>query len=545
MEDTRGWRRFEVSYKVTDALTLYKDCEEFYWQFLGEGQNAIPAEKVTGTISLPVEVSNMDNLYIWAHGEVNGEIKKIDNKTVGFTIDELSQGAMVEVRVVTKEMMAENISTSKIKNYNKFDNILSEEQRWSNETNNEIQMSRMIIAFFLLIEIVLIVINIIRILKLNRLAEEKPLEKHDLKYFRDIPREKDSTPAEALYLSKFNKTRIDTQSVQQQAVASIILDLCLKNKISLRTTEQTTLVQIIGEPNGLKEDELEVFKLLQKAGDKKEEFDIEDLNKYAKKKYDNYSISINKVVEACRNSLYKLKLIDKAKERDYLKGESAKAKYSFVKYAYLVFCVMHLFALFIPFLRRALVSGMGFGTASNITWILIALIPLIIIKLYFWTKQKNILKNIAVLTQEGNDEKEQWQALKRFLTDYSLIKEKDVPDLVLWEKYLVYATAFGISDKVIENLKAAYPQVFVKESWDNEEMNKYPVINYVCNPYHIYNGASYDSRITNIGSNVSRAYKTSMTEIARHASSSGGGGGGGFSGGGGRRRWPVAGMGGR
>mgnify|MGYP002627185772 CR=1 FL=1 len=151
------------------------------------------------------------------------------------------------------------------------------------------------------------------------------------------------------------------------------------------------------------------------------------------------------------------------------------------------------------------------------------MLPLILVKLYLWNQQNEILGNIAVLTQEGNDEKEQWLALKKYLTDYSLLKDKDVPDLVLWEKYLVYATAFGISEKVIESLKATYPEVFVKESWNDEEMSQYPIINYVCNPYYIYHGSTYESRISSIGTSVSRAYNTSVTEIAKHASSGGGG----------------------
>lgn len=40
-----------------------------------------------------------------------------------------------------------------------------------------------------------------------------------------------------------------------------------------------------------------------------------------------------------------------------------------------------------------------------------------------------------------------------------MIDDKTVPELILWEKYLVYATAFGIADKVLEQLKVVYPQI--------------------------------------------------------------------------------------
>ena len=33
------------------------------------------------------------------------------------------------------------------------------------------------------------------------------------------------------------------------------------------------------------------------------------------------------------------------------------------------------------------------------------------------------------------------------------MNETEVPELILWEQYLIYATAFGISEKVIKALK--------------------------------------------------------------------------------------------
>ncbi len=539
-------RKFQVSYTVTDVMSQYSDCQEFYWQFLGKGKNSVPADKVKGTITLPKEVSNLENLKIWAHGEVNGNINKVDNKTVEFTIDKLSPKAMIEVRLVTKENIAENISILKTKYFNYYNAILKEEKAWSDETNQEITENRLMIKILIGIELLIILIIVIKIILLINKSKQKGIEKHNLKYYRDFPRENESTPSEALYMTKYDKKRIEASLVQRNAIASTILDLCLKKKIELSINEKDTMVKIISGPEGLKSDELEVYELLKKAGNKDEIFKIEELNKYAKKKYYQYSSSINKIINSTRENLYNLKLIDKANEKTYLKGESAQTKYSFLKYSYIFVVVTHLLAIIIPFFKRRVIYNTGFGFTTNLTYFLIAILPLVLIKLYYLKKQEKILGNIAVLTQQGNDEKEQWIGLKNYLKDYSLLKEKDIPDLVLWEKYLVYATAFGISEKVIESMKATYPEVFVKENWNDEEMaRKYPLLNYACNPIYIHNNESNYSPIANIDSNVSKAYHTSMTEIAAHQSSSSGGSGGGFSGGR-RRRWrPVAGMGGR
>ena len=102
---------------------------------------------------------------------------------------------------------------------------------------------------------------------------------------------------------------------------------------------------------------------------------------------------------------------------------------------------------------------------------------------------------------------------------------------------MVFATAFGIAEKVIEQMKAKYPNVFVEEYWSDEVKNTYPLLNYSLHPSIYHTGYGY-SPINSISSNAGHAYHTSVREIAAHASSSGSGGGGGFSGGGGgRRRW--------
>ena len=42
---------------------------------------------------------------------------------------------------------------------------------------------------------------------------------------------------------------------------------------------------------------------------------------------------------------------------------------------------------------------------------------------------------------------------------FSNFKYRGVADLTLWDWYMVYAAAFGISDRVMRGLAMAYPQV--------------------------------------------------------------------------------------
>ena len=144
----------------------------------------------------------------------------------------------------------------------------------------------------------------------------------------------------------------------------------------------------------------------------------------------------------------------------------------------------------------------------------IVLIPVAIIFAVNAILTGMIAHKINVFTQKGIDEKEQWKAFKKYMEDFSLLKDKEVPALVIWEKYLVFATAFGISEKVLKQLKVIYPEITDM----NSAMYTYSYI-------HIMNSV-------NIGNCINSSVYSAV-------SSSGSGAGGGFSGGGGGGRRPV------
>ena len=78
-------KTYRISYTINDAVKNYNDCSEFYWQFVGE-TNGIPADKVEGNIKLPYAVNIKEDLRVWAHGSLEGDIKIITNDTVKFEV---------------------------------------------------------------------------------------------------------------------------------------------------------------------------------------------------------------------------------------------------------------------------------------------------------------------------------------------------------------------------------------------------------------------------------------------------------------------------
>ena len=113
---------------------------------------------------------------------------------------------------------------------------------------------------------------------------------------------------------------------------------------------------------------------------------------------------------------------------------------------------------------------------------------------------------------------------RNFLNDFTLVAEREVPEVGLWKNYLIFALLFGLADKVSEAMKKLYPKDF--EQFSNETIG----VNTV-----------YMSNLLYFSNNISgRAFeKASDAKVQADAKASGGGGGhtsfgggGGFSGGG-------------
>ena len=112
------------------------------------------------------------------------------------------------------------------------------------------------------------------------------------------------------------------------------------------------------------------------------------------------------------------------------------------------------------------------------------------------------------------------------MKDFSLLKEREIPELVLWERYLVYATAFGIAEEVIKQLKVVYPEI---KNLNNSSLYYMPFIE---------NSNFVNGFINELNIGIDSAYKSYQSAYNyAHSSSSSGGGGGFSSGGGGRWRW--------
>ncbi|HSV30990.1 MAG TPA: DUF2207 domain-containing protein [Atribacteraceae bacterium] len=118
-------------------------------------------------------------------------------------------------------------------------------------------------------------------------------------------------------------------------------------------------------------------------------------------------------------------------------------------------------------------------------------------------------------TREGRKYYLKWNNFSRYLTDYSLLSEHPPESVVLWEKYLVYATALGLASQVMRHLQQLIP----REVWEAQSRHG-----------HFYGAGFYL-----FGAQMYGLHSTAALTITQATSKSSGGfgGRGGFGGGGG------------
>ena len=74
-------------------------------------------------------------------------------------------------------------------------------------------------------------------------------------------------------------------------------------------------------------------------------------------------------------------------------------------------------------------------------------------------KRWNIPAKLTDLTPAGEQELGELMGLKRYLEDFSLIAERGVKEIPIWQELLIYAMLFGIADQVAEQMKELYPSL--------------------------------------------------------------------------------------
>ena len=119
-------------------------------------------------------------------------------------------------------------------------------------------------------------------------------------------------------------------------------------------------------------------------------------------------------------------------------------------------------------------------------------------------------------TLKGKLYAEKWNKFKKFLEDYSLIKEHPPESIAIWNEYLVYATALGVADKVYKAMKMHVYGGLNDTSYTSNDLFMF---------YYLGGNNHIGSSFSTASSTISAANNDSIGGIG---GGSGGGGGGAF-----------------
>lgn len=469
-------RTFDIEYTVAPAATVGADVAELYWKWVGETHPTI--DRVTVALAVP---PGPGRILAWGHGPLNGTVQVEDDR-VRWRADDVPQGTFVEGRVA---MPSARFPGAVPGPGMRLPTIRSEETVWAEAANvrrrdaatsarvehNARNLARFVAPFLTVLAAAAFLLIWLR-------WGREPRTPDDIgEYVRDLP---DDPPAVVDALMHWGAVRAD-------AFSATVLDLAQRGYLRVTETREDRaflpdrLEYHFARSDKTEEDALPFERAalaqLFAAGP---EVTQAEVVRFARDHQSDATERWNRFRKDVATDL---------RSRKYLHGGRAAPFVLNVAIAVLLGLVgMGALAV------RAWIPG-----TLAVTWAVVqlALTPLL--------RQRSAA---------GQRRYHEWLGVRHYLHDFSQLADAPAGHLVLWERYLVYAVALGVSEELAAGLAIHLPA---------EQATQFA-------PW--YAGAhpgipSYGS-IGGFSTTFGTAAVGSFTPA-----SSGSGGGGGFSGGGG------------
>ncbi len=474
---------FLIKYTLKDVGIAHNDVIEYYWNFLGTGfEDDIKDLQIR--VNYPTKMKKEDFSW-WFHGPLTGssDIVDVSNNytSVLAKVKELDAGTAVDFRTLLPKDGFDGSLFSKINNDDVKDSIIESEDAIVAKDNALRKKYR---AYFYTIEglsigyyVLLIGLWIYVYKKYDK--ERKP------KFVGEYNRE---------FIDDYNVEVIDylmNSTITPNAMSASLMNLIYKKNVSVeKLPEQKNNYKftLINRDN-LNDTENCLVDFLFTTVGSNNEFTTKELKSYA---------SSTKTCNTFMNTYtkWKNKVIEDGKKQGFFDKLSGRYGYGF----FVLFLAFAIYFMSVIFNVRLFLVNTLIFTA-------------IIFIVYIGTIQRKSEKGIEHYTR--------WKAFKKFLNDFGTFDTKELPEIILWERYLVYATIFGLAKKVQKDMNVKIKELEIGDVYYG---NNYIFIN--------------DFDMTNIiSSTLNEAYHGAQTTINREmaSSSSGsfGGHGGGFSSGGG------------
>ncbi|OEF96603.1 DUF2207 domain-containing protein [Desulfuribacillus alkaliarsenatis] len=495
-EATDEQRTFTLQYRVLNVVRVHEDVAELYYQFIGDDWE-VGVEQVEINLKLP-EGAQENDIRAWGHGPLHGNVTINNTQLVTWDIDRLSARASLTGRVTfpVELVPAATNKTGELA----LPLILEQEQKWADEANKRREQAR---VNWILVPIIFITGLVYSIIMWSRHGKAYKAS-FEGDYYRELPGA--YTPAELGCLWRFDNVRAED-------FTATIMDLARRGYFSIeettrdvkglfRTTEAIDYKLTLHPSKSIKDTDLldheqRVLQLLfEDVATDNKTVTFHELETYSEK----HDKAFMKFWDA-----WKKKVQKQARSHRFFEAPSSG---NVGKHA--IAGVVGFILGIIIMIWQIAIDGQFI--AASIALIIASVIY--IISLIFHQRR----------SREGQEQYVKWQAFRRFLQHFSNMDRHDIPSLVVWEHYLVYAIPLGVAKKVIEQLQLVYPNLQQDNYRFGHGWYYYNV--------HAMNQASLGNNIDNMTTTISQSVQKSIS-TATSQTSSGSGGGGGFSGGGG------------
>ena len=475
---------FKIVYSLNNAALKYNDCSELYLSMYS-GNTIKKLNSYKAQILIPNDI--MPSTYhAYTFGTANARIPFTQSsstnpgyQTFSINLDKSDLKFNYHNRYIEfcllaygkdKHIFTQYAPNNRYSDENVLDECIAENEYY--ETQNEKYNTYK--KLLLLSAIVLAFLTIITAIKKYRKIKEKYNlyePEIDYEYFRDIPSDLDPIFASELV---FMKDPFNPNKEKQEEYAAVLLSLVRKQYVKIEKNSyyadwnnNNTVISIeptqttcetsdsIYAPDYSPEP---IYKTINtNTGDTleplttSERLYLELLTRHTK--YTN-SISISMFQDKINsdygytNAFVKDMEKKPALENGVMQGYFQSVNYDEPRNKLNISAKLSLtLALILLFI----VNWISYFTPMALSFGAYTILGIALLWKYFYLTIKS--SNAVLFTQYGINEQSKWFGLYNFLNSDTLIKEKEVHDLVLWEKYLIYATAFGISEKVIKAIK--------------------------------------------------------------------------------------------
>ncbi|MEG2645958.1 MAG: DUF2207 domain-containing protein [Clostridia bacterium] len=507
--DTKKYIKYE--YYINDVSVLYNDAGEMYWNFIG-GDWETNIENLQINISFANSNIDVSKVKFFPHSYAN-LTSKITENVISINAKNVKPGIAVDARLVFDKdaLMYSNKIINEDYDYNKLNLV---EKDMITKKN----IYKFSIIGFILIGIIGIINTIVSLIRSLKYAKGNIKSKKNIDYSFQIPNE----CSLAEYTTMYNSNNCDL-------LIPTIMDLVSKKYIKMDAVKRVK--DFKKEVIKIKDDKGKVIYTNYFIDKSKYDYNIQlDITKKISELSEYEILVLNilfneessnitnpsefKKIEVELNEAFKIFGEYDSKSKDLnIKNQKIhknlmeklydKEKGTFLKL--LISSILIALFLVINICINPLTQmAKSDYIIGSFIFMLIYVIFNGIINFKFMYRLKD--KYVS--------EYEKLMGLEKYLKKYSLMKDRYPIEIALWDRYLVFATIFGISNKVSKEFK-------------EELLNKGYDDSYI---YGIYPLINMSSNIGYVSSNIN--------SYSFGSSSSGGYSGGGSGGGGGRwRRW--------